>query len=100
MSNDEAQHIMFTGERTGLEAIGVKGHGTVSIGDVIEVPAEQAARWTALLPMRDGKEGTDWVLTTKSGDEVAGHAPAKSKRGAVEPLEDVATPEPEAADEG
>lgn len=66
MANDNLQRIRFTGHRTGMTTMSVKGHGAVSQGDVIEVSSEQAERWTTPLPMRDGKEGSDWT-TASSG---------------------------------
>ena len=64
MASEQRQKVRFTGKRTGLEATRVPGHGIVKVGDVIEVSAEQAERWTADVPMRDDKEGSDWA---KSG---------------------------------
>lgn len=74
MSNDEMRQIKFTGERTGLTGFAVRGHGVLAPGDVIEVPAEQAERWTTQLPMRDGESGSDWAYAdgdaTNQPDEV------------------------------
>lgn len=75
MTSEQRQRVRFTGKRTGLKSIAVKGVGVVHQGDVIEVSLEEAERWTEPVPMRDGEKGTDW---TKSGgplkvdaDEVA-----------------------------
>lgn len=54
------QRVRFTGKRTGLESIAIKGYGRVSQGQTIEVTAEEAERYTAKLPMRNGEEGSDF----------------------------------------
>ena len=61
MASTERQKVRFTGKRTGLDAIRVRGYGIVSKGEIIEIDADQADEWTAELPMRDGKTGSDWA---------------------------------------
>jgi len=61
MDQTTLQRVRFTGKRTGLETIAVKGIGRVSVGQTIEVSEEEAENWTAPVPMRDGKEGSDFV---------------------------------------
>lgn len=60
------QRVRFTGKRTGLESIVVKGFGRVHTGQTFEVLVPVAEQYTAPLPMRDGKEGSDFA---KVGDE-------------------------------
>lgn len=61
MAREKRQRVRFTGKRTGLEAIVIKGVGVVSQNQQIEITVEQADRWTTPLPMADDKEGTDWI---------------------------------------
>lgn len=62
MATEKRQKVRFTGKRTGLESITIKGIGPVSAGQQIEVPLEQAERWTQPLPTGDGKEASDFAL--------------------------------------
>lgn len=59
------QRVKFTGKRTGLDSIAVKGYGRVPVGATIEVTADEAERYTAKLPTSDG-EASDF---TKVGGE-------------------------------
>jgi hypothetical protein len=68
MATEKRQRVRFTGKRTGLESIAIKGIGIIQQGDVIEVSLEEAERWTAELPMRDDKTGSDFV---KSGGPIS-----------------------------
>lgn len=61
MAKEQRQRVRFTGKRTGLAAISIKGVGVVEKGDTIEVSEDEAEAWTTDLPMRDGKEGSDWT---------------------------------------
>lgn len=61
MASQERQKVKFTGNRTGLEAIGLAGYGIVKVGDTIEVDADVAERWTEKLPMADDKMGSDFT---------------------------------------
>lgn len=61
MPNQERQRVRFTGKRTGMEAIAIKGVGVVAVGDVIEISADEAEAWTTDLPMRNGETGSDWA---------------------------------------
>lgn len=60
MASEERQKVRFTGKRTGMEAIRIKGFGLVQQGDIIEVSAETAERYTAPQPTGDGKEASDF----------------------------------------
>ena len=59
------QRVRFTGDRTGLAAIAVKGFGQVVVGQVIEVTEAEAERYTALLPTRT-KPLSDFKLVGSS----------------------------------
>jgi hypothetical protein len=59
--SEQRQKVRFTGKRTGRDSMPVKGVGVIEVGDVIEVSAEDAERWTTELPMRDGEMKADFV---------------------------------------
>lgn len=58
---EQRQRVRFTGKRTGRADMPIPGIGIVQRGDVIEVSAEEAERWTADLPGPDGKDVSDFV---------------------------------------
>ena len=96
MATEKRQRVRFTGKRTGLEAIQIKGIGLVHVGDVIEVSEEEAERWTTLLPMRDGKEGADFVKsggpTSVDEDDVAEREQKQFEKFAAKQDPDELTP--------
>jgi hypothetical protein len=61
------QRIRFTGGRTHLESVSIKGIGRIAVGQTIEVSLDEAERYTTMLPTRDG-EATDFE---KVGGEYA-----------------------------
>jgi hypothetical protein len=108
MSSDEYQKVRFTGKRTGLDAIRVKGYGLVHQGQSIEVSVDQAEAWTTPLTTGDGKEASDFVkvggTVKRTAEEVEEQKQATQERLAEraegETLVVSETSPPEASDEG
>lgn len=75
MASEQRQRVRFTGKRTGLDSVAIKGIGRVYKGDQFEASVEDADRWTEELPMADGKLGSDFAKVGDSfkagSDEVA-----------------------------
>jgi hypothetical protein len=102
MSSDEYQKVRFTGKRTGLDAIRVKGYQS------IEVSVDQAEAWTTPLTTGDGKEASDFVkvggTVKRTAEEVEEQKQATQERLAEraegETLVVSETSPPEASDEG
>lgn len=89
MTSEQRQKIRFTGKRTGLESIMVKGVGRVEAGQQIEVDADLAERWTTEMPMADGKMGSDFSKIGSpyklDSEEVAEHDEKQRERLADQP---------------
>lgn len=92
MASEQRQRVRFTGKRTGLESIAVKGIGRVAKGEQIEVSVEEADRFTAELPMRDDKVGSDFVTVGEpfkvDADEVALHEERQREKLAAKASDD------------
>lgn len=93
MASRERQKVKFTGKRTGLEAIAIKGIGRVEAGETIEIDSELAEQWTQKLPMRDDKTGSDWSKVggsfSVSEDEVSGRELKQREKVAADADDDL-----------
>lgn len=95
MATEKRQRVRFTGKRTGLESIAIKGIGRVHQGDVIEVSLDEAERWTEEVPMRDDKVGSDWVKSggpiSVDADELPERIQKQQEKLAAKAVEDEST---------
>lgn len=79
MASKTRQLVRFTGERTGLESIRIKGVGQILVGQEFEVSREEADRLTTLLPMRGGKTGSDFKKVDKGPASAEHKTPSETK---------------------
>jgi hypothetical protein len=93
MPSEQRQKVKFTGKRTGLEAIRVKGYGLVEKGQTIETSVEEAERWTTPHPTRDGSSASDFSKVggsyKKSEEKVAATEEAQREKLAGNVVVDV-----------